>query len=138
MARQKVQGQHLNWCVAEQLPVITDSDYDKRFGATTARELVWNHVLRLTYSAHDMKSFAKDLDCDGALFISDEEFRRRLDALYFHLYGLDREDAPYVLNTFPIARRQDEAEFGRYRTKEMVLGYMNPLAAGDVESKVEV
>ena len=43
----------------------------------------------------------------------DEEERRhlrgRLDALYFHLYGLSREDAGYVLDTFPIVRRQDEA-----------------------------
>ena len=38
--------------------------------------------------------------------------RARLDALY-HLYGLSREDASYVLDTFPIVRRkQDEAAFG--------------------------
>ena len=142
VARQKVQGQHLNWYIVEQLPVIEPDDYDRRFGTTTAREIVRDHVLRLTYTAHDMEPFARDLGYDGPPFTWDEEERRhlraRLDALYFHLYGLSREDAGYVLDTFPIVRRQDEAEFGTYRTKGMVLAYMNALAAGDTETVVSV
>ena len=60
--------------------------------------------------------------------------RARLDALYFHLYGLSHDDAGYVLDTFPIVSRQDEAGFGRYRTRDLVLAYMNALAAGDTET----
>ena len=142
VVRQKAQGTHLNWYIVEQLPVIAYSDYERQFGATAACELVRDHVLRLTYTAHDMKPFARDLGYEGDPFIWDEEERRhlraRLDALYFHLYGLSREDAAYVLNTFPIVSRQDEAEFDCYRTKEMVLEYMNALASGDVETKVRV
>ena len=141
-ARQKVQGQHLNWYILEQLPFIESDDYERRFGDMTARELVRDHVLRLTYTAHDMAPFALDLGHDGPPFIWNEEERRhlraRLDALYFHLYGLDREDAAYILDTFPIVRKQDEAAFGHYRTKAMILAYMNALAAGDTETVVEV
>ena len=127
----------------EQLPIIAPGDYDRKFGNTTARELVRDHVLRLTYTAYDMRPFAQDLGYDGEPFTWDVEERRhlraRLDALYFHLYGLSREDAGYVMETFPIVKRQDEAEFdGKYRTREMVLAYMNALAAGDVEAKVSV
>ncbi len=140
--RQKVQGQHLNWFVVEQLPVLKADDYDRPFGDKTARDLVRDHVLRLTHTAHDMAPFARDLGYEGLPFRWDEEERRhlraRLDALYFHLYGLSREDAAYVLDTFPIVRRQDEAAFGRYRTKEMILAYMNALAAGDTETWVAV
>ena len=64
--------------------------------------------------------------------------RARLDALYFHLYGLSKEDAAYILDTFPIVRRHDEAAFGRYRTKEMTLAYYNALAAGDTDVEVAV
>ena len=64
--------------------------------------------------------------------------RARLDALYFHLYGLSREDVGYVLGTFPIGRRQDEGEFGSYRTRDPILAYMNALAAGDVDTVVSV
>ncbi len=141
-ARQKVQGQHLNWFIVEQLPVIAPADYDRQFGDTTARELVRDHVLRLTYTAHDMAPFARDLGYDGPPFIWDEEERRhlraRLDALYFILYGLSREDAAYVLETFPIVRREDESAFGSFRTRDLVLAYMNALAAGDTGTVVAV
>ena len=79
---------------------------------------------------------------DGSPFIWDEEERRhlraRLDALYFHLYGLSRDDAEYVLDTFPIVRREDESTCGTYRTCDMTLAYMNALAAGDTETRVAV
>ena len=142
ITRQKIQGTQLNWFIVEQLPVIASDDYDQRFGDTTARELIRDHVLRLTYTAHDMTPFARDLGYYGPPFTWDEEERRhlcaRLDALYFHLYGLTKEDASYVLNTFPIVRKEDEAEFGRYRTRDLVLAYMNALAAGDTETIVAV
>ena len=142
VARQKAQGTHLNWYIVEQLPVIALDAYDRRFGAVTARELVRDHVLRLTYTAHDMAPFARDLGYDGLPFVWDEEERRhlraRLDALYFHLYGLSRDDAGYVLDAFPIVRREDEARFGRYRTRDLVLAYMNAIGAGDTETVVSV
>ena len=142
VTRQKAQSTHLNWYIVEQLPVVAPEDYDKQFGSTTARELVRDHVLRLTYTAHDMAPFARDLGYDGEPYTWDEEERRhlraRLDALYFHLYGLSSDDAGYVLETFPIVRREDVKQFGRYRTRDMVLAYMNALAAGDTESTVAV
>ena len=149
VARQKAQGTHLNWYIVEQLPVIAPGDYDRQFGKTTARELVRDHVLRLTYTSHDMAPFARDLGYveDSARraappFTWDEEERRhlraRLDALYFHLYGLDRDDAGYILGTFPIVQKHDQSKFGRYRTRDLILAYMNALAAGDVETVVAV
>ena len=142
VARQKIHGTSMNWFIVEQLPVIAPTDYDRPFGPTIARDLVRDHVLRLTYTAHDMTSFARDLGYEGPPFVWDEEARRhlraRLDALYFHLYGLTKEDAEYVLDTFPIVRREDKAVFGRYRTRDLILTYMNALSAGDTETKVAV
>ena len=138
--RQKLQGTTLNWYIVEQLPVIAPADYDRTFGTTTARDLVCHHVLRLTYTAHDMAPFARDLGYDGPPFIWNDEERRhlraRLDALYFHLYGLSKDDAAYILDTFPIVRRHDQAAFGAYRTKDMILAYYNALAAGDTNTDV--
>ena len=142
VTRQKFHSTSLAWYIVEQLPVIAGGDYDRRFGALSARDLVRDHVLRLTYTAHDMAPFARDLGYEGPPFVWDEEERRhlraRLDACYFHLYGLGREDADYVLGTFPIVRREDEARFGFYRTRDLVLAYMNALAAGDTETVVAV
>ena len=89
-----------------------------------------------------MAPFARDLGYHDPPFVWIQEERRhlraRLDALCFHLYGLSREDASYVLDTFPIVRKQDEAAFGRYRTRDLILAYMNALAAGDTETVVAV
>ena len=142
VSRQKVPGNNFTLYLLEQLPVIATQGYNQHFGDKTARDIVRDHVLRLTYTANDMAPFARDLGYDGPPFIWDEEERRhlraRLDALYFHLYGLSREDAGYVLDTFPIVRRQDEAEFGSYRTRDLILAYMNALAAGDMDTVVSV
>ena len=142
VARQKVQGQHLNWFIVEQLPVIPTAGYQSKIGNSSVADLVREEVLHLTYTAHDMRPFAEDLDFDGAPFRWDDEDRRhrraRLDAIYFRLYGIGEDDAGYILDTFPIIREQDEKAFGKYRTKEMVLAYMRAFAAGDSKSRVRV
>ena len=141
VSRQKVQGQHLNWYIVEQIPVPTANDYLRRFGDRSAYDIVRENVLRLTFNSYDMIPFARDLGHYDSPFPWDEEerthLRARLDALYFHLYGLDRDDAHYILSTFPIIQRQDEAQFdGRYRTRDLILAYMNALAAGDTETSI--
>lgn len=138
LARQKVQGQHLNWFIVEQLPLIAPARYAEPLGAATVGDFVREQVLRLSYTARDLAPFARNMSFDGDPFPWDPEDRRhriaRLDALYFNLYGLTRDEAAYVLDTFPIVRAQDEAKSGRYRTRELVLGYMAALAAGDTDT----
>ena len=140
--RQKLQGQNLNLFIVEQLPLIDPARYAEPLGNTTIGDFVREQVLRLSYTAHDLAPFARDLGYHGPPFTWDAEDRRhrmaRLDALYFNLYGLDRSEAAYVLDTFPIVREQDEREFGRYRTRELVLAYMSALAAGDTETVVDL
>ena len=142
VTRQKIQATHIKLYMLEQLPVIAPDAYDRRFGETTARALVRDHVLKLTYTAHDLAPFARDLGYAGPPFIWDEEERRhlraRLDACFFHLYGISRTDAAYILSTFPIVQRQDQAAFNTYRTQNLILAYMNALAAGDTESVVDL
>lgn len=141
-ARQKVQGQHLNWFVVEQLPFLAPAAYAQPIGAMTAGDLVKREVLRLTYTAHDLAAFARDLGHEGPPFAWDETDRRhrraRLDALFLMLYGISRQDADYILSTFPIVEREDRAAHGRYLTRDLILAYMNALAAGDTESVVAV
>ena len=141
VARRKLQGTNLNLYILEQLPVITRADYERRFGDTTAANLVRDHVLRLCYTAWDLQPFAQSQGYDGEPFGWDVEQRRqlraRLDALYFILYGLDQDDAAYVMDSFPITRRHDEqAHNGVYVTKEIILHQMNALQAGDTNAVI--
>jgi hypothetical protein len=89
-----------------------------------------------------MKPFARDMGYEGEPFVWDEEDRRhrkaRLDALFFILYEIGEEDADYILDTFPIVKRDDETEFGRYYTKDLILAYMRALRAGDTEARVRI
>ena len=61
----------------------------------------------------------------------------RLDALFFNLYGINRDDAAYILDQFPIVARQDQAAHGRYLTKELILAYMNAVKAGDFTTVIK-
>jgi hypothetical protein len=149
ITRQKAQSTHLNWYIVEQLPFITPARFQGPLPAAfaqamraaqfmnghhphpTVADFVIPQVLALTYTAHDMAAFARDLgyvDAKGEVlppFIwNDEERRARLaalDALFFYLYGLNAMDAAYIMDTFPIVREQDIKAFGRYRTKDDVL-----------------
>jgi len=142
VVRQKVQSTSMNWYIVEQFPMIRPEQFEVKIGNTKIAHFIRHEVLRLSYTAHDLAPFARDLGYDGPPFKWDEDDRRhrmaRLDALFFQLYGIGREDAAYVLDTFPIVREQDEKSFGRYLTKDLVLAYMNALAAGDLETTVRV
>ena len=150
-ARQKVQGQTLNLFILEQFPVIPPERYDEfRFGSKTAAEIVREAVLELTYTAHDMAPFARDMghvDDAGNVkppFVWDNErrlvLRARLDAVFFHLYGVtDRDDIRYVYSTFPIVEREEKAAYGgEYRSCELCLAYMNALAAGNPDAEIRL
>ena len=153
--RQKVQGQNLNWFIVEQLPVIPPAAYARAFGAKTAAEIVRESVLELTYTAHDMAPFARDMghvDEAGEVrppFVWDEDrrlrLRARLDALYFILYGVfdparpeaSRDDVRYIYSTFPIVEREELARWGRYRSRDLCLAWINALIAGQPDAQVE-
>jgi len=142
IARQKAQSTHINWYIVEQLPLIRPEQFEHTLGKTKISDFVRGEVLRLSYTARDLAPFARDLGYEGAPFKWDEDDRRhrlaRLDALFFHLYGINRDDAAYILDTFPIVREQDEKTHGRYLTKELILAYMNAVAAGDFTTVVQV
>lgn len=146
--RQKIQGQNINWYIVEQLPVAPATRFENsRFGPKSAAEIVREAVLELTYTAHDMAPFAYDMgyiDEDGAVlppFIWNDarrlSLRAKLDALFFHLYGVtDREDVRYIYSTFPIVQRQEEATHGTYRSRDLCLAWMNALAAGNPDAEI--
>jgi hypothetical protein len=142
LARQKVQSTHANWYIVEQLPILPHAAYRRKFKKVDANEAIRREVLHLSYAADDMAPFARDMGHKGHPFRWDEEDRRhrraRLDAIYFHLYGIGKDDAAYILDTFPIVKREDEATFGRYLTKDLILAYMNAVAAGDMDTVVSV
>lgn len=134
-ARQKVGGTHLKYHVLKQLPVLAPSAYAAPAPwspGTSVRDWLLPRVLELVYTAWDLAPFARDCGHEGPPFRWDRERRGRLraelDAAFFHLYGLSRDDAEHILDTFPVVRKNEEKIHGEYRTRRVVLEAYDALA----------
>lgn len=150
VARQKVHANHLSKYIVEQLPVVPLETYNQvRFGETTAGDLVRTIVQALTYTASDLNAFGRDL----GLFESSGEvrapfpydydnrirLRAKLDAVFFHLYGITRRsDVDYIYSTFPILEREEMAVYNRYLSRDYCLAWIHALAAGRPSTEIDL
>jgi hypothetical protein len=144
--RQKQQSTSLNLYILEQLPVIAPAAFEAKIGGTKIADFIRAEVLALSYTAHDLAPFARDLgyvDAQGQVkppFVWDAEERAqrmaRLDALFFHLYGLNGQDAAAILSSFPIVREHDIKAHGSFVTSERILACLEQIAAGQLEASI--
>ncbi len=116
IARQKVGGTHLTFFIVEQVPTLTPDTYTKSCPwdhRTTLESWISERVLKLTCTAEDMLPLADacnftcgsfQAEYGGRLNKWDEaeraELMAELDAAFFHLYGISRDDVEYILSTF--------------------------------------
>lgn len=140
-ARNKIGGTHLTYSYLKQLPFLPPSAYD-----STAIDFIRSRVLELSYTSHDLKSWAQDLGYDSPPFTFDPErravLRAELDAYYAHLYGLSRDELRYILDpadlmgpdypseTFRVLKNNEIRQFGEYRTQRLVLEAWDRLFGG--------
>ncbi|GAA1895430.1 N-6 DNA methylase [Streptomyces sodiiphilus] len=126
-SRQAIGGTSMSYFVVRQLPVLPPAQIAPHAPFVNPR------ILELVYTADNMVSFARDLGDANAPFCWQEDrrsmMRAELDALFFHLYGIKRDDVSYILDTFPIVKRKDEEEYGEYRTKNLILAEYDRMAA---------
>ena len=126
--RQSIGGSNLNLYIIKQIPFLPPTRYLECcpwFYQDKLAKWIFTRALELTYTAWDLEPFAKDCGYDGPPFRWNEErrflLRCELDAAYFHMYGIERDDVDYIMETFPIVKRKDEKLFGEYRTKRVIL-----------------
>ena len=138
VVRNKLGTTSLTPFTVKQLPVLPAHAYSTRvpwLGPLGLEEWIGQRLLELIFTAGDVEAFALDLGYSGSPFLwnLDRRFilRAELDALYFHLYGISRDDAAYILDTFPIIRRKDEQQFGEYRTKRVILEIYDAMAEAE-------
>jgi hypothetical protein len=134
VARQEIAGINFNQWIWKQLPVVEPQQIAS-FSSWAEQQLIdwmFSRVFELTYTAWDLQPFAQDCGYNGAPFRWDEErrflLRCELDAAYFHLYGIQRNDVDYIMETFPIVKRKDEQKHGHYRTKDKILEIYDAMA----------
>jgi hypothetical protein len=126
-ARQKMFGAHLNKYILWQLPCPSpDQVRAFQIGPLGLDRFVLDRVVELVYVAWSLQRFGSDCGDDGPPYIWDTErrflIRSELDAAYFHLYGISRDDIEYIMGTFPIVKRKEEEKYdGDFRTKRVIL-----------------
>ncbi len=130
VTRQKLGGTDLSNFYVAQLAILPPSSYTSEH-----QNFIRSRALELTFTARDIQGFAEQLGYLGEPFRWDEDrrflIRCELDAFYFHLYGVSRDDASYILDTFPIVRRKDEQQYGKYRTKSLILEIYDAMAEAE-------
>ncbi|WP_422733373.1 Eco57I restriction-modification methylase domain-containing protein [Micromonospora sp. WMMD558] len=130
VSRQKVGGTSMSKFIWRQLPIPSPETLLPHVS------FIKHRVLELIFTADDMMHFSRDLGDNGKPFCWSETrrsiIRAELDALFFHLYGISRIDVDYIMETFPIVKRKDEAKCGTYRTKELILAEYDRMAAAGV------
>lgn len=125
----------------KQFPVLPPERYSNAHLA-----FIVPRILALTYTAHDLAYWARDLGYEGDPFAFDPDrraiLRAELDAYYARLYGLTRDELRYILDpanvmgednpseTFRVLKDREERDFGEYRTQRLVLEAWDKLERG--------
>ena len=133
-ARSAVGGTDLSYFIIKQLPILEPERFhDKTGWGCTYVEFIMPRVLQLTYTSSDLRPFAEHLGYNHPPYSWDEDRRFLLkceiDAALFHLYGMGRDDVKYIMETFPIVKRDEERIYGEYRTKRVIMEIYDEMAS---------
>lgn len=108
VARQKMGGTNLSFFIMDQLPVPRPDT--ELAGLAVGKSIAsWVETVVERLSAQSMAQ-------DERLSL-----RVELDALMLLIYGVQRDEADHILETFPIVKAKDIRDSGEYRTKRLIL-----------------
>ncbi len=129
ITRQKLGGTTMNFFYVKQFAVL-DPDLLSRH-----RPFIEPRIVELCYTAWDMAHLATSFGWNGSPFRWNScrraIIRAEIDALMFRLYGLDRPNVDYVMDTFDALRTDDLKQWGEYRTKRLVLDRYDAMAEAE-------
>lgn len=137
VARQKVGGTHLKYFTMRQLPMLSGElvDESPAWANDAVRSWLTARVMSLVLDNVEMCKLGEDFDapiCDAPWDVVRRlGIRAELDAAFFHLYGIERDDVDYIMETFPIVKRKDIAAHGEYRTKRLILEIYDAMAEAE-------
>ena len=132
VARQKIGGNNISHVYVKQFPVLHPEFYSEE-----RLKFISSRVLRLIFTSNSMMPFAHDMGFSGDPFLwsllDREVLRSQIDAFYARAYGLTKDELLFVLDpqslkgsdypseTFSVLKTDEEAKYGEYRTRKLVL-----------------
>lgn len=131
-ARQKTN--RMTYFIVEQLPVLGPKDLARSCSWLPNPIDQWlsERALELYYTNAELRPFAEELGRDHGPFHWDPKRRdclqAEIDAAVMHLYGLERADVEWLLNSFTVLRKYEERDHDEFRTREAVLSIYDEMA----------
>ncbi len=141
VARQKLAGSNMVYFIVRQLACPEPAAFDPApaWSDKSLATFVRARVLELAYTSWRLAPYAVDV-LEGEPGVTDPgppfrwlperraQLRAELDAAMLHLYGLSRDDAEHVLDSFFVLRKYEERDQGEFVTKRLVLAEYDRMA----------
>lgn len=134
VARQKIGNVNLNFFLIEQFPMFSPDFYADKCPWSkkqTLEKWISERVLKLTCTGNDMIPLAQAAGFAPPVHkwktAERLDLMAQLDAAYFLLYGLDREDTAYILSTFSAAGVSDPSLYGPDSPFDRILQHYDQL-----------
>lgn len=126
--RQRTPKGGMSFFIVKQLAIPQPADFDEVAAWDNNRSLgEWfkPRAVELTHTAWQTSDFARETGYNETPFrwIPERRFELQceIDSAVFHLYGVAREDVEHVMDSFRLVRDSDQALYGHYRTKALIV-----------------
>jgi hypothetical protein len=140
ICRQKIGGVNLSYFIIEQIPTFHPDFYKQKCSwnkKQTLEKWISDRVLKLTCTSNDMIPLAEAAGFKPTVHKWDNAERldlmAELDAAYFLLYGIERNDVEYILTTFAGLRDESLDLLSSSTTSSQILKFYD-----DFKSKIEL
>ena len=130
--RQK--SNRMTFFIVEQIPMLTQHRLHQSERWLGEDTIGWinKRAIELFYTNWELKGLADSLRLEFPPFRWMPERRSilqaELDAAVLHLYGLDRQQAEWILDSFTVLRKYEERDHEEFRTKRLVLAAYDAMA----------
>ena len=136
ICRQKIGGVNLSYFIIEQIATFSPGFYSQKCPwnkKQTLEKWISDRVLKLTCTSNDMIPLAQAAGFDPPVHKWNPSERldlmAQLDAAFFLLYGIDRDDVEYILSTFAGLRKEREGAFAGASAFDRILRHYDDLKA---------
>ena len=134
ICRQKIGGVNLSYFIIEQIPTFHPDFYKQKCPWDKKQSLeqwISDRVLKLTCTSNDMSPLAEAAGFKPPVHKWDPverlDLMGELDAAYFLLYGIERNDVEYILSTFAGLRKESSSLLGDSTTASRILKFYDGL-----------
>lgn len=130
--RQK--SNRMTFFILEQLPMFSRERLQETPSWLGEMVVTWinKRAIELFYTNWELKGLADSVGCVTPPFKWDPTRRPTLqaeiDAAALHLFGMDKEQVEWILDSFTVLRKYEERDHKEFRTKRLVLAAYDAMA----------